>query len=236
MSSVRTSGRRPTGDPVNLSRPLKLKVAIGAICFFVLVSMQPAKGGRQAGRDASSPPATSGPLLPSPTDPSCDRYPVMKRDLGSPTVAVVTSCSWFFGYAPWFETDPGRDYFALWTQVEVDPKPGFCVDRIAVTRSIPDAEVTEVAPGSRVEAASDVSLRVDAAEHGLQDAMIEQSDVVTAGVLRGTAQTDGARYLWEGRSKRPVFLAAGLEAAQAPRESVATAHFGSEAVILRSCV
>lgn len=189
-------------------------------------------------RSASTPPTAQGPLIERFSGATCDHHRLGERS--SPKAGrrrlegTAEVCSWFYTYAPVLELDPTRDYLVVWTQIEVDPKPGFCIVRVDSTWASPEASVVTVAPDA-TSAPAPIRLRVRAGGYGLGAARVEQSPGVTAGTLEAASDPSGAQFLWRGDSDRRVLFAIGAEFALDSQASLAWHVLRGEAYQLRRC-
>jgi hypothetical protein len=147
----------------------------------------------------------------------------------------MSLCKWEYTYPPALETDARRDYFAEWTQVVVDPKPGYCIKRLTSTRNVVDSEVTAITPLEPIHGPARVSLVIHADSHAVQDGTIQQPNGMSAGRAKGRIEGNTARFVWRGLSNRAVFFSSGIEFARGPESSIVSRSVGSEAVIIDRC-
>lgn len=195
----------PAGEPPRVSG------LGGAVRFVVSPLMAMAMlASPSIAAPADSAPEVEGPVLQQ-GEPSCEESRV---PAGRATAADIHTCLWWFAYAPVLETDVERDHGALWLQTSVDPRPGWCLRRLAGSLySSPDVTRMHSFTVGGLGSGSRTTLELDAEGAALQPAAISQ----VAGALPGRF---GARphlddgsvdFTWRGTTRRRVDAVVGAE-------------------------
>lgn len=157
--------------------------------------------------DASDPPRTSGPLVGTPLP--CE-------DNGNARDGEVRgqACSWSYELAA--HTKATSDYWAYWTQIEIDPGRGTCAKKISFTFEVSGGtQIVSVAPapGAASPRRSRTELIVDADGGAPIPGRIEQDVEVPSGRVSVDLVDGRYRYVWRGNARRKVMVAIGLQLA-----------------------
>jgi hypothetical protein len=188
-----------------------MRPGLAAVVVLALVGLAPPAHARQI--DARDRPSVSGPLTR--VIKQCTRE--RRRAPSGVVIAVAKNCVFFYSFNPARETNPRRDYGAIWLQTTLDAKRGWCAattkSDIRVPRgSIPHARRPQAVRTGRRHWHRTV-LVVDASDNALRNGRIARWFVLFPRVLRGNTLDGGRlfRSVWRGSTARTVASASGLE-------------------------
>lgn len=161
-------------------------------------------------------PNVSGPLAADPELHSCQSK---KTSANGEVVAVFRICLQWYRLAPQGETDPEKNYGALWIKARAKAKNGWCARRVKLETVLPSRGTLSKAPrpGKKIELKRGKemtsSLKVDAQGAAPVAGVVEQSYIVRPGAMRVTFDDDTRVYRmkWEGTSTRAIAFAKGIE-------------------------
>lgn len=177
--------------------------------------LAPAASARQM--TVKDEPTVSGPLEPDPELRACK---TTRERSGGEVVAVFKICLQWYRFAPADETDPDKNYGALWIQATVDAKNGWCTRQMKVETVLPKKGTLTKAPrpGKTVRVAGGTKkvtskLTVDAGGATETPGEIKQSYLVRKGTLRARFKSDANLYRlkWDGNSPKLLAMAKGIE-------------------------
>jgi hypothetical protein len=187
-----------------------MRARLVPILVLGLLGLVPAALARQM--DARDFPRVSGPLTLATKE--CDRKALRA---GGSLAAVVKSCLRFYRFNPARETNPSRNYGAIWLQTNVDGRNGWCATVVKSDIRIPDRSVALARrPRSNRTArprGHRTFLPVDANDNATSNAFITRWFRFYPRSMRGMMLNEGRKFrtLWYGSAGRKLAFASGVE-------------------------
>ena len=141
-----------------------------------------------------------------------------RKRVNGDVVSVAKGCS--FGFLLASESDPNKDYGAVWAQTTVNPRRGWCVVRTTTSLAAPDGSVTgDVSPSADREIGRQRTLRtmlIFGPQTGQSTAAyLEQTYLAYPGSLTSAEDATHPTVVWRGKTRRTVANVLGAEVAWA---------------------
>lgn len=168
-------------------------------------------------------PAKRGPLKYSDDYKGPDCRKGKFRSNGGQVTSSYKFCTFFYTYNPDKDNNPNRDYGAMWFATRVNPRNGWCADRVKSKLGVQtsgNGSVHNRAPRAKAFRSSDAKtvrtkLVVDANGNGSKTATLQRKWTHFPDKTRITKfKRDGFTNLkldWNGRTKRTVAFAGAVE-------------------------
>ncbi|MGH2734984.1 MAG: hypothetical protein ACRDKZ_05350 [Actinomycetota bacterium] len=180
----------------------------------------PAGGPNASQMRPAGEPTTSGPISYDPeTYEAESRCRRRKLTFEGETTGVYRYCTFFLRFDPESETDVERDYGAVWIQSRLNPRNGWCAERMKTVIGIgPEAEVHDKAPrGTAITERKRKRARlvVDAEGAALEEAVVRNAFTLYPDRMRVRKASEDERVelriAWAGATRKSIAFAGGVE-------------------------
>lgn len=193
---------------------MRSKVFVVATCLLAL-SVSPAHAAQL---DPKAAPTVTGPIVED--SDSYDGKRCTRRQIpgaGDEVAAIAKFCWTFFRFDPQAESDTERDYGIWWVQSRVNPKNGWCANKVVTQLSMSTGTVLHAISGRNFQTkrARKIAPKLTADANGASTtpATVEQSLKLFPNKLntRLAAKTNTLKMVWTGATRRPIAAAGGVE-------------------------